>query len=448
MGTKRWALPLAGLCAIMLGACSSGGASRSIPPSTHPTTHASAALATTTSTTAAAQATWQSISGGPYDANNAALLIENTNGGVGTPTFEVVSVSSASTVTINPQTALGSATIDGTENAALVTPSAGRPLGETVVFTSATTPAQGLTPESDNIYVIVYDNKTGAVVDKDELGPRTVDGGAAAPNPIPQPLRDLSLSVVDAVNLSNGEAISQYGAPSWTATNTVTFPNADYASSSQGFGTLIVPMSDSNSGCENLVAVNATTLKQVSTSTKCFPIGGSSVSDSPTSANAYAVSCYNCSGNLTPISIATGQPIALPAALAQDTTICTGPRSTLVGLGPAEYSGGSAAFVDSSTFAVSYTVANTTQLGFSCSGEADNDFWVSTTSGNIVVNSSGQQIASGWKIYPTMGGPGWTVFESTGSATNSPTSWYLLRSSAPAVQAMSSAPNPDDSPSG
>lgn len=448
MRKRRSALVLlAGVSAVTLSACSSGGSSsQANTSSTHQRTRqtAPAAQRTTTSTSAANQAaTWQALPGSsPYDYNDAALLFANSSGSGNPTSFQVVDTSSGATATINPQTPLGTAQMDSDgASAALVTPSSGHPVGETVIFVGATTPAQGLTPESDNVYILVYDNKMGSLVYKDELGPRSYATGYSVPNPVPRPWRYLSLPIVDAVDLSNGTSISQYGAPQWQPTNTASFPTASYASSGQGFGTLILAVS-SAAGCDNLVAVNAVTLKQLSTSTGCFPFDGSSVSVGATSATAYAVSCNNCSGNLTAYSMASGQPIGLPAGPMKDTTTCGGVRSTLLALSPPENGSGDAYFVDSSTFAVVYTVQNTSQLGFSCLGEADNDFWVTTTSGNIVVNQSGAQIATGWKIFPVYGGPGWTAFESSESPGSDTTSWYLLRSSAPAVQAMATAPNP------
>jgi hypothetical protein len=147
-----------------------------------------------------------------------------------------------------------------------------------------------------------------------------------------------------------------------------------------------------------------------------------------------------------PFSVATGAQIGhLSQASTGDLIETVGPRSTIA---VAWDSGGTqgapfdAGFYSEATWTLIYQVRHSHALGFSCSGVADNDIWVTTTSGNIVVNGvTGKQIESGWKLYPVIGGPGWTVFNGPTPNVGNPQQ-YLLRSSAPAVEALASAPNP------
>ena len=105
-------------------------------------------------------------------------------------------------------------------------------------------------------------------------------------------------------------------------------------------------------------------------------------------------------------------------------------------------SGSPVYFVDQSTDAVIYTVSQASQLNLQIYGEADDDFWVETTSGNIVVNDNGSQIANDWELAPSYGGTGWTLFRTVNESESSgvTSKWYLLRSTMPAVQALGSAP--------
>ena len=305
---------------------------------------------------------------------------------------------------INVQKSLGVATIDSFDrvDAMLAAPTSGHPDGTTVVFAYATAPAQGLTPEQDDSYILIYDNQSGALLAKNNLGPTSAECMATNDPTIgrwrsryfhddPRFGRQRATNSRPALtNYRTGRELrqlSQLRLLDW-----------------RGLGRADHRRSQRHRLWCRFVVVDAISLKQLSTS-PCFHGLNNGSSAVPTSTTAYQVTCDGgaggCSNSTDLLSIASGQPIT--ASVSSDPINPPGPRSAVeAAIAP---SGSPVYFVDQSTDAVIYTVSQASQLNLQIYGEADDDFWVETTSGNIVVNDNGSQIANDWSWLLPMAEP-------------------------------------------
>jgi hypothetical protein len=373
---------------------------------------------------------WVTLPGQVVVSNNSAILMMSDN--PASASFTIMGTTSHWKTTIDPATDLSPATVDVggsgnvAEQAVLGEPTLSAPDGTTIVILAATVPASGLTASSDNTYVLSYDNANGRLLTKVTLRaslgfptPIVVIGKQLIMSPCPgngscEPVR---------LDLQSGRTVA-------TASQLDGSLQASY-------GTLGLFAMRSSSGCHNMVVANLVTFQSVSTGPCLNGAEGAFLNSS-----AYWAGSVE-SGVELPYSVVTGKPLGNLASLASaqntdELEEVTGVRSSIAVVQSSDNSF-NAGFYNARTFTPIYQVQHSSALGFSCAGIADNDLWVTTTSGNIVVDKNGREIAKSWTVSPVLGGPGWTVFDGPQSATGEGPQ-YLLRYSGPAVNALSSAP--------
>lgn len=423
--------------------CSCTGQSGSANPAGHTASTTAPAVRTNEPDTAPAARgpQWATLPGHVVSHISSTLLI---SGGTGAPAYTLIGTTGNWQRQINPAATLAPATIDNNgvyAEDAVLTAAAGHPYGTTLVSVAATTPAQGLVAQQDDYYLLQYDNATGALIAKADIGPANYD---QEPVPVAEDngvasivARESGTIILERVSLATGKSAGR-----------VTIPDADY---DDRLGSLVL-LTLEKPVCDLLSAYNAGTLTKISANTICIPGGVPADEVSGGVADGFFLSPGQYSGQSMPgtssypFSVATGARIGdVPQASTGGLTETVGPRSTIA----VAWDSGSdqgvsfdAGFYNETTWTLVYQVRHSHALGFSCSGVADNDAWVTTTSGNIVVDGmTGKQIESGWQLYPVMGGPGWTVFNGPQTSAGNPQQ-YLLRSSAPAVEDLASAPAP------
>ena len=426
--------------AVLLCACGGSTSRTASGTPAAPVPSSSRASAPTTEPGGSAQ--WVTLPGTMVSHTDNALLLSD---GASTTQYTLIGATGQWLRTLKPSPALAPATIDnneGYDEGAVLTQAVPQyPDGTTLVSAAATTPANGLTAETDRYYLLQFNNATGNLITKANLGAANLDQ-----EPVPVVTSDNSASVVGTT--SSSVVMERVSLASGKVEARVTIPNADYNDS---YGKYVL-LTIEKPVCDLLDVFDATTLSRISTNRICIPGGVPADQVFGGVAKGFFLSATQYSGqadqnaNSYPFSVTTGARLghALPKAFGglQETV---GPRSTIA----VAWDSGSdqgmpmadAGFYQETTWSLVYRVHNSQGLSFSCSGIADNDIWVTTTSGNIVVNGlTGAQIESGWKLYPVAGGTGWTVFD--GPQSNGSPQQYLLRSTQPAVNALASAPAP------
>jgi hypothetical protein len=321
------------------------------------------------------------------------------------------------------------------QDAALDPASAAYPDGIAVITTSATTSASGLTPQKDRDYLLRFDAASGKLISK------AVIGTAGNGEPVPQPVaataataataglvatdNDTTATILEQVDVTSGKTVSSTTIASSQLQDT--------------FGSLAL-LTLLGGNCNRLGVYDVATLSRVSASSGyCLSgdTGGkfldasqySAYADPEQSSFPYSATTGRLLGPFTPRG----------ADDAGNLEEVTGPRSTIAVAWDTD-NDVNAGFYNAASWSRVYEVRQSEQLGFSCSGVADNDVWVTTSSGNIVVDGmTGKQIESGWRVSPDFGGAGWTVFDGP-QPTDGEAQQYLLRSAGPAVNELASAP--------
>jgi hypothetical protein len=109
-----------------------------------------------------------------------------------------------------------------------------------------------------------------------------------------------------------------------------------------------------------------------------------------------------------------------------------GARSDLTVVQNAGYS----YFVSTTSWQTGFTA--TPGQSFTAYGVADDDVWVDTPRGAIVIDGhDGHEVANDWKVFPLAGGAGWTLTSTSDVCCDRE---YLLRSSGPLLVSLSSVP--------
>lgn len=420
--------------------CGCGGATGGTAASSQ-STRATSSARTGSPAVSANGSQWLTLPGQMVADTDSALLL---SGGSATSQYTLIGTTSQWQRTLAPGPVLAPAVIDNNgsyeEDAVLTAADAGYPDGTTLMSVAATAPASGLTPANDSYYLLQFNNETGALVTK-------VDLGTASFNQEPVPVATGN-GYASVVGTTSGTIVLELvSLASGKVTARRTIPSADYDDS---YGRYVL-LTIERPVCDLLDVYDTATLSRVSANRICIPGGVPAGQVFGGVATGHFLSATEYSGQADPnedsfpFSVMTGAQLGrdLPASGAGlEETV--GPRSTLGIAWDSTLNGGTpadAGFYQVATWSRVFRVHNSQALGFSCAGIADNDVWVTTTSGNIVVNGfTGTQIASGWQLYPVAGGVGWTVFD--GPQSSSGQQQYLLRSTQPAVNALASAPTP------